>query len=188
MEAAASLKSFRPKKEGAKGENGGRRAGGDGPGEGDQSPTERVSEGGGRDRNPSVDFHGEKRTNKTHASTTDPEALLAKHSPGEAARLAYAGHMLTENRNGLIVQADLSQATGTAEREVGAQLVSKERKVRKGRLTVAADKNYDTRDFVRDLRAMTVTPHVARKDKYSAIDGRTTTWEGYAQAGRSASW
>ena len=75
-----------------------------------------------------------------------------------------------------------SRATGTAERDMGLELVKKERKETKGRLNVAADKNYDTKDFVKGLRAMTVTPHVARKDKYSAIDGRTTTWEGYAQS------
>jgi len=98
------------------------------------------------------------------------------------ARLVYAGHLLTENRNGLIVQADLSRATGTAERETGVLLVKRERQARKGRLTVAADKNYDTKDFVWGMRTMTVTPHVARKYGYSAIDGRTTTWEGYAHS------
>lgn len=182
VEAVASLKSFRPREEPAKDQKGGRGPGGEGPGAGDQG---RIQEGSGRadrDRNPSVDFHGERRRNDTHASRTDPEALLAKHSAGEAARLAYAGHLLTENRNGLIVQANLSRATGTAERETGAQLVKKQREKAKGRITVAADKNYDTRDFVRELRAMTVTPHVARKEKHSAIDGRTTTWEGYAQS------
>jgi transposase len=181
VEAAASLKSFRPKAPADTDQKGGR-----GPGQGrlagDPSPAEKVPEGAGRDRNPSVDFHGERRRNDTHASTTDPEALLAKHSAGEAARLAYAGHLLTENRHGLIVQADLSPATGGAEREMGLELVKKERKETKGRLTVAADKNYDTRDFVRELRSMVVTPHVAQKQKYSAIDGRTTSWEGYAES------
>ncbi|MCZ7663161.1 MAG: IS5 family transposase [Thermoleophilia bacterium] len=181
VEAAASLKSFRPKQELAEGQEGGRGPGKDDPGAGeDPSPAEPVSESAGRDRNPSVDFHGERRRNDTHASTTDPEALLAKHSPGEAARLAYAGHLLTENRHGLIVQADLSRATGTAEREMGLELVKEERKKTKGRFTVAADKNYDTKDFVGELRTNVVTPHVARKEKYSAIDGRTTRWEGYA--------
>jgi transposase len=182
VEAAASLKSFRPKAEVAKSEEGDRGPGGEGPGGGNRGPAEEVPKRAGRDRNPSVDFHGERRRNDTHASSTDPEALLAKHSPGEAARLAYAGHLLTENRNGLIVQADLSPATGTAERETGLELVKRERKETKGRLTVAADKNYDTREFVRGLRTMTVTPHVARKKKYSAIDGRTTSWEGYTQS------
>ena len=107
-------------------------------------------------------------------------ASLLEGRLGEAARLAYAGHLLTENGHGLIVQADLSPATGSAERDMGLDLMKRERGDGKGRLTVAADKNYDTKDFVKDLRAMTVTPHVARKDRYSAIDGRTTTWEGYA--------
>lgn len=175
VEAAASLKSFRPKEEAARED--------EGPGM-DQHGGDGVSasQEAGRDRNPGIDFRGERRRNATHASRTDPEALLAKHSPGEAARLAYGGHLLTENRNGLIVQADLSAATGTAEREVGAQLARKERKERKGRLTVAADKNYDTKDFVRELRSMNVTPHVAQKDRHSAIDGRTTTWEGYSMS------
>jgi transposase len=179
VEAAASLKSFRPKEEAGRQDDPGP---GKGPQGGNGGPTPDTQEEGGRDRNPSVDFHGERRRNDTHASTTDPEALLAKHSAGEAARLAYAGHLLTENRHGLIVQADLSRATGTAERDTGLELVKKERKERKGRLTVAADKNYDTKDFVKELRTMVVTPHVARKDRYSAIDGRTTTWEGYAQS------
>jgi len=183
VEAAASLKSFRPKEDVARSEEDDRGPGREGPGgKQDPSPAEEVPKRTGRDRNPSVDFHGERRRNDTHASGTDPEALLAKHSPGEAARLAYAGHLLTENRNGLIVQADLSPATGTAERETGLELVKRERKETKGRLTVAADKNYDTREFVRGLRTMIVTPHVARKKKYSAIDGRTTSWEGYAQS------
>ena len=177
VEAAASLKSFRPKAQGSGGQAHGR-----GPGEegGGDSPAEARSEGTRRDRNPTVEFPGERRRNDTHGSSTDPEALLAKHSAGEAARLAYAGHLLTENRHGLIVQADLSPATGTAEREMGLELMKKERVVTKGRLTVAADRNYDTRDFVRELRAMVVTPHVAQKENYSAIDGRTTSWEGYA--------
>jgi transposase len=182
VEAAASLKSFRPKREDAEDQKAGRGPGQQGPGEKGRGPAEIVAEMAGRDRNPSVDFHGERRRNDTHASSTDPEALLAKHSAGEAARLAYAGHLLTENRHGLIVQVDLSRATGTAERETGVELVKKERKERKGRLTVAADKNYDTKDFVCELRTLTVTPHVAQKEKYSAIDGRTTTWEGYAQS------
>ena len=180
LEAAASLKSFRPKEEACEDEDqgsGGSSSDGEGPRSDEAAPLNPR-----RDRNPSVDFHGERRRNGTHASRTDPEALLAKHSAGEAARLAYAGHLLTENRNGLIVQADLSRATGTAERETGVLLVKKERKERKGRLTVAADKNYDAKDFVRELRTMTVTPHVAQKNRYSAIDGRTTNWEGYAES------
>ena len=119
---------------------------------------------------------------RTHLAedVQDWVASLLEGRLGEAARLAYAGHLLTENGHGLIVQADLSPATGSAERDMGLDLMKRERGDGKGRLTVAADKNYDTKDFVKDLRAMTVTPHVARKDRYSAIDGRTTTWEGYA--------
>jgi transposase len=178
VEAAASLKSFRPKDEVAAVKD---------EGEGPQRKTPGASPGvpeppSPRDRNPGRDFRGERRRNETHASRTDPEALLAKHSPGEAARLAYAGHLMTENRHGLIVQAELSPATGTAERVTGLELVRKERKEAKGRLTLAADKNYDTREFVTELRAMSVTPHVASKQNYSAIDGRTTNWESYAQS------
>jgi len=178
LEAAASLKSFRPKEDAARDPGEGTGPNGKSPGASPPTP----EAGSPRDRNPSMDFRGQKRTNETHVSLTDPEALLAKHAPGEAARLAYTGHLLTENRHGLIVQAELSPATGTAEREMGLELVRKERKKTKGRLTLAADKNYDTREFVAALRTMTVTPHVASKHRYSAIDGRTTTWEGYAQS------
>ena len=178
VEAAASLKSFRPKEEPAERKGGGGDPDGKNPDGEDPIPAEVVPGRAARDRNPSVDFHGERRRNDTHVSRTDPEALLAKHSAGEAARLAYAGHLLTENRNGLIVQAELSRATGTAERDAGLELMKKARKETKGRLTVAADKNYDTREFVRELRTMTVTPHVAQKEKHSAIDGRTTSRQG----------
>ena len=184
VEAAASLKSFRPKEEPAERKGGGGDPDGKNPDGEDPIPAEVVPGRAARDRNPSVDFHGERRRNDTHASRTDPEALLAKHSAGEAARLAYAGHLLTENRNGLIVQAELSRATGTAERDAGLELMKKARKETKGRLTVAADKNYDTREFVRELRTMTVTPHVAQKEKHSAIDGRTTSRQGYAMSQR----
>ena len=186
IEAAASLKSFRPTEHARQDEDPGPRNGdpeGTSPG-GRDGHSDKAPERATRDRNPSVDFRGERRSNDTHASRTDPEALLAKHSPGEAARLAYAGHLLTENRNGLIVQADLSPAVGTAERDMGLELMKKERKNTKGRLTLAADKNYDTREFVRGLRSIMVTPHVARKKRYSAIDGRTTSWEGYARSQR----
>ena len=184
VEAAASLKSFRPKEEPAERKGGGGDPDGKNPDGEDPIPAEVVPGRAARDRNPSVDFHGERRRNDTHVSRTDPEALLAKHSAGEAARLAYAGHLLTENRNGLIVQAELSRATGTAERDAGLELMKKARKETKGRLTVAADKNYDTREFVRELRTMTVTPHVAQKEKHSAIDGRTTSRQGYAMSQR----
>jgi transposase len=178
IEAAASLKSFRLRVEEAA-EEGDHGPGAAGQGRNDPSAAEPSREFLGRDRNPSINFRGERRSNHTHASTTDPEALLAKHSPGEASRLAYAGHLLTENRHGLIVQADLSSATGRAERKTALALIRKERKETKGWLTLAADKNYDANEFVTQVRALDVTPHVARKTKHSAIDGRTTNGEGY---------
>lgn len=181
IEAAASLKSFRLREDepAEKEEGGGPDR--DGPSEGGVGPSagEPSSESIARDRNPSIDFRGCRRSNETHASTTDPEARLAKHAPGEASRLAYEGHLLTENRHGLICQAELSQASGRAEREVALGLIKRERAKQKGRLTLAADKNYDSREFVAELRALEVTPHVARKKKYSAIDQRTTSWDGY---------
>jgi transposase len=184
IEAAASLKSFRLREDepAEKEEGGGPDR--DDPSEGGVGPSagEPSSEPLGRDRNPSVDFRGERRSNETHASTTDPEARLAKHAPGEASRLAYAGHLLTENRHGLICQAELSEARGRAERQVALVLMRRERAEQRGRLTLAADKNYDSREFVAELRALEVTPHVARKKKYSAIDRRTTSWEGYRQS------
>lgn len=134
--------------------------------------------GGGR--NSEANFHGEKRSNKTHASKTDSDALLAKKGPGKEARLSYMGHTVMENRNGLIVKAAMSQATGTAEREVAATLLM-EMRGRKRR-TVGADKNYDTAGFVETCRAMNITPHVARNDKRpggSAIDDRTSRHTSY---------
>lgn len=129
-------------------------------------------------RNAGRNFHGEKRSNETHASRTDPDALLASKSHGIAARPSYAGHTLMENRNGLIVDAELTAATGTAERETAADLASG---LRAGS-TLGADKAYDTRGFVKDLRALRITPHVARnvnRSGGSAIDGRTTRHPGY---------
>lgn len=158
LEAAASLKSFRPREEAGDGDDGNR-------------------EGGGR--NPDVSFHGEKRTNQTHASTTDPDARLCRIK-GKEAKLAYRGHLLVENRNGLIVSSALTTATGKAEEEAALELLGKERKRRPGRLTIGADRGYNTRSFVSATRAMNITPHVAEKKRYSAIDGRTTTWDGYA--------
>jgi transposase len=157
LEAWASHKSFR------------RKDGGDAPG------------GGSRD----VDFHGEKRTNETHQSTTDPDARLYKKSTGSEASLAYLGHALMENRHGLLVKTRVTQATGTAEREAALQMVRKNAGPR--RLTVGGDKNFDTRDFVRKLRKINVTPHVAQNEKRrggSAIDERTTRHEGYAVSQR----
>ena len=159
LEAAAALKSLRPIAEV----------------EGEEPP---ASGGGGR--NPDVDFHGERRGNASHRSSTDPEARLARKGNGKEAKLCYAGHSLIENRHGLIVELELTQASGTAEREAGLRLLAKQRARRRGRMSVAADKGYDSADFVAGARALRVTPHVARKKRYSAIDGRTTRHAGYA--------
>ena len=157
IEAWASLKSFRLK---------------DGP----------PPEGGGR--NPAVDFHGEKRLNRTHASTTDPEARLFKKAKGKEAKLCFMGHVLMENRHGLVVSPHLTAATGTAEREAAVGLV--EGVPGRHRITVGADKAYDTQEFVQSLRALKAVPHVAQNcnGRKSAIDGRTTRHPGYAVSQR----
>ena len=158
LEAAAALKSLRPLEED----------------EGEEPPA------GGGGRNPDVDWRGERRGNASHRSTTDPEARLARKGSGKEAKLCYAGHTLIENRNGLIVDLELTQASGTAEREAALRLLEKERTRRgRGRMSVAADKGYDVADFVAGVRALRVTPHVAAKDRFSAIDGRTTRHGGY---------
>jgi len=131
--------------------------------------------------NPTVNFHGEKRGNQTHESTTDPDALLARKGNGKEAKLSYNGNLLTENRNGLIVNTELFQANGTAERD--AALVMVEQIPGGHRVTLGADKGYDTRDFVAECRHMQVTPHVAQnatRSGGSAIDERTTRHGGYA--------
>jgi transposase len=153
LEAWASVKSFRPK---------------------DDPPSEDPPAQG---RNEEVDFHGERRSNATHASTTDPAARLAKKGKGKEAKLSFTGHVLMENRNGLAVDGLVTQATGTCEREAALEMI--EEIPGNNRATVAADKAYDTRDFVKKCRANNVIPHVAQK-KNSAIDGRTTRHEGYA--------
>ena len=130
--------------------------------------------------NPTVDFHGEKRSNETHESTTDPDALLARKGTGKEAKLSYNGNLLTENRNGLIITTEVFQANGTAERD--AALVMLEQIPGDGQVTVGGDKGYDTKDFVAECRNMNVTPHVAQNIKRnggSAIDGRTTRHSGY---------
>ena len=130
--------------------------------------------------NPTVDFHGEKRSNDTHESTTDPDARLARKSGGHEAKLAYCGNVLIENRNGLVVDTELLQCNGTVERD--AAMLMAERVEGTERITVAADKAYDTKDFVSEMRGMNVTPHVSQNIKRpggSAIDGRTTRHEGY---------
>ena len=127
-------------------------------------------------RNPTVDFKGEKLANDTHQSTTDPDARLYKKSAGDKSRLSYLSHALMENRNGLIVDAETTLATGTAERD--AALAMAERTITKPGATLGADKGYDVAGFVQQLRALRITPHVAQK-KTSAIDGRTTRHAGY---------
>lgn len=140
--------------------------------------------GGGR--NNEANFHGEKRSNETHESKTDGDALMAKKGPGKEAKLSYMGHTVMENRNGLIVKAAASHAAGKAERKVAADLLAELPGMK--RRTVGADKNYDTAGFVEDCRAMNITPHVARNDNRaggSAIDGRTSRHSGYQVSQRS---
>ena len=129
--------------------------------------------------NPTVNFRGEERKNDTHQSTTDPEALLARKGKGKEAKLSYAGHVLMENRNGLIVNTTVTLATGTAERDAAVEMVDQIPGDK--RVTLGADKNYDTQQCVADLRERNVTPHVAQNTsgRRSAIDGRTTRHEGY---------
>jgi transposase len=126
-----------------------------------------------------VDFHGEKRKNETHESTTDPEARLFKKSKGSEAKLGYLGHVLMENRNGLLVETFLTEANGRAEREA-AMLMAEEIPPGK-RVTMGADKAYDTQELVRELRGMNITPHVAQNNTHrrSAVDQRTTRHAGY---------
>lgn len=138
--------------------------------------------GGGR--NPEVNWHGEKRSNETHHSRTDPEARLAKKGR-QAAKLCYAGHILMENRSGLVVDVEVTEANGRAEREAGLRMLHRQRGKR--RRTVGADKGYDTKDFVRGCRDLEVTPHVAQNinpQHRSAIDGRTVTHPGYVVSQR----
>jgi len=159
IEAWASLKSYRPR-----------------DGSDDPPP--------GQGRNTERDFHGERRSNDTHASTTDPEARLMRKGLGKEAKLSYTGHLLSENRNGLVVAAELSEANGTAERDVAVAVL--EELEGQHQISLGADKNYDTRDFVARLRGLNVTPHVAQNttNRRSAIDGRTTRHPGYAVSQR----
>ena len=132
--------------------------------------------------NPTVDFHGERRTNDTHQSTTDPEARLMKKGSGKEAKLTFMGHVTMDNRHGLVVTTRYTQATGTAEREAAIEMAKCLRKHHKGRLTLGADKAYDTDNFVVQLGKLKITPHVAQNDtnRSSAIDKRTTHHIGYA--------
>jgi len=130
--------------------------------------------------NPTVNFHGEERRNDTHESKTDPESRLARKGSGHESKLAYCGNLLIENRNGLVVDTELLQCSGTAERDAARSMAERIEGV--GRVTLAADKGYDTRELVAEMRAMNVTPHVAQNVKRSggsAIDGRTTHHAGY---------
>jgi len=152
IEAWASLKSFVPK-----------------DGSGKPPP-----DGG---KNATVDFKGERRSNDTHASSTDPEARLYKKAEGEKSRLCYLGHALMENRHGLAVDVETTPARGTAEREAAKTMVAR---TVTGKATLGADKGYDVAEFVAAMRERSVTPHVAQKKSGSAIDGRTTRHVGYA--------
>ncbi len=132
--------------------------------------------------NDGVDFRGQKRTNKTHRSTTDPEARMARKTNGQSAFLAFAAHLLMENRTGLIVDTCVTRATGKAERQAGKRMMRRvmKRRNRKRRATLGGDKGYDVREFTEALRAMNVTPHVASKERGTSIDGRTRRHAGYA--------
>jgi len=162
IEAAASLKSFRRR---------------------DAEPSQEPPDDPG---DPTVNFHGEKRSNKTHQSTTDPESRLFKKGKGKEAKLSFMGHALMENRNGLLVDFQMTEATGTAERDVTPTLLRQARARRFHPKTIGGDKNYDTRGCVADIRSCGVTPHVAQntKGRRSAIDGRTTRHPGYAVSQR----
>src|SRR4030088_2274317 len=154
IEAWASMKSFRAK---------------DG---GDEPPAP--------GRNGERDFHNEQRSNATHASTTDPQAKLYKKGKGKEAKLCFMGHALMENRHGLVVQAEATEADGHAERKAALEMIDRQAPGTSNQLTLGADKAYDAREFVAGLRQKCVTPHVAQKAKSSAIDGRTTRHAGYA--------
>jgi transposase len=154
LDAWASLKSFQPK---------------------DKQDTPPDDPG-----NPTVNFHGQERSNETHESKTDPDALLARKGKGKEAKLSYNGNLLVENRNGLIVNAELLQANGRAERD--AALLMLEQVPGDSRITVGGDKGFDTAEFVEQCRHMNVTPHVAQNNGRrggSAIDARTTRHAGY---------
>jgi transposase len=137
-----------------------------------------------RGSNPTVNWHKEKRTNQTHQSLTDSMARLYKKTRGAEARLGYLGHVLTENRNGLVVDVRTTQASGTAEREAAIEMISG--KAVSKRVTLGGDKGYDTRGFVEATRELNVTPHVAQNNSHrrSAIDERTTRHDGYAVSQR----
>ena len=132
-------------------------------------------------RNSERDFHGERRSNATHASTTDPDAKLYRKGKGKEAKLSYIGNVMTENRNGFVVETDLREVSGLAERAAAKDMIVRYSPSEK-RITVGGDKGFDTADFVADMRALRVTPHVAQNttNRCSAIDARTTRHDGYA--------
>ena len=131
---------------------------------------------------PVGDFKEEKFSNKTHQSTTDPDARLYKKSKGASAKLCVMGHAMIENDNGFVTQIEATHADGTAERRAAKEMVKRQKGNRKKRITIAADKAYDTLDHVQDMRALNVTPHVASKKKGTAIDGRTIRHASYRQS------
>ncbi len=130
-------------------------------------------------RNVERNWRGEAWSNATHASVTDPDARLYRKAKGRPAQLAYMGHALTENRHGFVVEAELTHANGTAERNAAITMINRTSPGSTRRITLGADKGYDDRGFVAQLRGMCVTPHVAAKARHSAIDGRTTRHAGY---------
>ncbi len=183
VKAWASMKSFQPKADDTPPDHDtGSPPGPDTPAKDQPQTTETVPmlHPNRQSRNAEVDFRGEKRSNATHASTTDPDARLYKKSPGTGAMLCFMGHALMENRSGLIVQGELTQADGHAERRAALDMIHRHSPGSTRRLTLGADKGFDAAEFVGDLRKACVTPHVAQKSRYSAIDGRTTRHEGYA--------
>jgi transposase len=183
VKAWASMKSFQPKAADVPPDDDpGSPPGPDSPSKDQPQATETdpMPRPSRQNRNAEVDFRGEKRTNTTHASTTDPDARLYKKSPGTGAMLCFIGHALMENRTGLIVQGDLTRADGHAERRAAMDMIHRHSPGSTRRLTLGADKGFDAAEFVADMRQACVTPHVAQKARYSAIDGRTTRHEGYA--------
>ena len=183
VKAWASMKSFQPKADDTPPyDDPGSPPGPDTPAEDQPHTTETapMPRPNRQNRNAEVDFRGEKRSNATHASTTDPDARLYKKSPGTGAVLCFMGHALMENRSGLIVQGDLTQADGHAERRAALDMIHRHSPGSTRQLTLGADKGFDAAEFVADLRQACVTPHIAQKSRYSAIDARTTRHEGYA--------
>jgi transposase len=176
LESWASMKSFRPKPQADAGEHQEAKPS-------QQRDDDLLAAAGGR--NHDVDFHGQKRGNATHASSTDPDARLARKGKGKEAKLCVMGHVLMENRSGLAVEVLLTQATGTAEREAAVRMLDRRPEPQRHG-TVGADKAYDTRGFVADCRERGMTPHVSQNTsgRRSAIDGRTTRHPGYAVSQR----